>query len=60
MHVAGWLHVPGFEQYEVTFRDNDITGVVLPNRSAKDLKHLVSGGHPASALRCSGAAADAG
>ena len=40
MHVAGWLHAPGLQRYQVTFRDNDITGVVLPHLSAEDLKDL--------------------
>jgi SAM domain (Sterile alpha motif) len=40
MDLAGWLQSLGLEQYEATFRDNEIDATVLPNLTAEDLKDL--------------------
>jgi hypothetical protein len=38
MDVGGWLRRLGLEQYEATFRENEISEKVLPNLTAEDLK----------------------
>jgi class 3 adenylate cyclase len=40
MDVGGWLRRLGLEQYEATFRENEISEKVLPNLTAEDLKDL--------------------
>src|SRR5262249_27265360 len=40
MDLGGWLRKLGFEQYEATFRENEIDDTVLPNLTAEDLKDL--------------------
>ena len=40
MDIGDWLRSLGLEQYEAAFRDNAITGKVLPNLTADDLKDL--------------------
>jgi class 3 adenylate cyclase/predicted ATPase len=40
MDVGGWLRRLGLEQYEATFRKNEISEKVLPNLTAEDLKDL--------------------
>src|SRR5215831_15799211 len=40
MDVGGWLRRLGLEQYEATFRENEIDDTVLPNVTAEDLKDL--------------------
>jgi SAM domain (Sterile alpha motif)/Adenylate and Guanylate cyclase catalytic domain len=40
MDVGGWLRKLGLEQYEATFRENEIGEKVLPNLTAEDLKDL--------------------
>ena len=40
MDVGGWLRRLGLEQYEAAFRENEISGKVLPNLTAEDLKDL--------------------
>jgi class 3 adenylate cyclase len=40
MDVGGWLRKLGLEQYEATFRENEISEKVLPNLTAEDLKDL--------------------
>jgi SAM domain (Sterile alpha motif) len=40
MDVGGWLRRFGLEQYEATFRENEISEKVLPNLTAEDLKDL--------------------
>jgi hypothetical protein len=36
--VGTWLHGLGLDQYEQSFRDNDIDAEVLPSLAADDLK----------------------
>src|SRR5271166_5510295 len=40
MDVGGWLRRLGLEDYEATFRENEIDDTVLPNLTAEDLKDL--------------------
>ena len=40
MDIDSWLRSLGLEQYEATFRDNAIDGMVLPRLTAEDLKDL--------------------
>jgi hypothetical protein len=40
MDVGGWLRRLGLEQYEATFRENEIGEQVLPNLTAEDLTDL--------------------
>ena len=40
MDIGGWLQSVGLEQYEETFRRNEIEGTVLPTLTAEDLKDL--------------------
>ncbi len=40
MDVGGWLRRLGLEQYEATFRENEIDDAVLPSLTAEDLKDL--------------------
>jgi class 3 adenylate cyclase len=66
MDVANWLRALGLEQYEATFRENDVDAELLPNLVADDLKELgiTSLGHrrrlleAIAALRNKGAPAD--
>ena len=52
MDLGDWLRSLGLEQYEAAFRDNAITGKVLPNLTADDLKDLGVGmvGHRGTLL----------
>jgi hypothetical protein len=38
MIVADWLRALGLEQYEATFRENDVAGELLPDLTDYDLK----------------------
>ena len=38
--ASSWLRRLGLEQYEMTFRNNEIDATVLPNLTAEDLKDL--------------------
>src|SRR5580698_358364 len=40
MDVADWLRALGLERYEATFRENDVTGDLLHQLTAEDLKEL--------------------
>jgi len=40
MDVGGWLRSLGLEQYEASFRENEINDKVLPSLTAEDLKDL--------------------
>jgi class 3 adenylate cyclase len=40
MNVADWLRALGLEQYEATFRENDVAGELLPDLTDYDLKEL--------------------
>ena len=40
MDVADWLRALGLEQYEATFRENDVDAELLPDLTADDLKEL--------------------
>ena len=40
MDIGGWLRSLGLEQYEATFRENEIDDKVLPNLTAEDLKDI--------------------
>jgi class 3 adenylate cyclase len=40
MEVADWLRTLELDQYAAQFRDNDITGDLLPNLTADDLRDL--------------------
>src|SRR5262249_30546701 len=40
MEVGGWLRKLGLEQYEATFRENEIDDTVLPSLTAEDLREL--------------------
>ena len=40
MNVGDWLRKLGLERYEPTFRDNNVTGEILPKLTAEDLKDL--------------------
>src|SRR6516225_8242898 len=40
MNVGDWLRKLGFERYEAAFRENNVTGEVLPKLTAEDLKDL--------------------
>ncbi len=40
MDVADWLRKLGLERYEATFRENDVSAVVLPSLTVEDLKDL--------------------
>ena len=40
MDIGGWLRRLGLEQYEATFRENEIDDTVLPSLTAEDLKDL--------------------
>ncbi len=57
MDVADWLRKLGLEQYEATFRQNDVSAELLPNLTAEDLKDLgiTSVGHRRQLLDAIGA-----
>jgi hypothetical protein len=38
MDVAEWLRALGLEQYEATFRENDVDAALLPNLADDDVK----------------------
>jgi class 3 adenylate cyclase/predicted ATPase len=40
MNIVEWLRALGLERYQATFRENDVTGELLPNLTAEDLKDL--------------------
>src|SRR5215472_16608288 len=40
MNVGDWLRKLGLERYEAAFRENNVTGEVLPKLTAEDLKDL--------------------
>src|SRR5271155_5163749 len=40
MDVGGWLRRLGLEQYEASFRENEIDDAVLPSLTAEDVKDL--------------------
>jgi class 3 adenylate cyclase/predicted ATPase len=40
MDIKGWLRRLGLEQYEATFRENEIDDTVLPRLTVEDLKDL--------------------
>ena len=40
MDVGGWLRRLGLEQYEASFRENEIDDTVLPRLTAEDLQDL--------------------
>jgi len=40
MDVGEWLRGLGLGQYEATFRDNGIDGMVLPHLTVEDLREL--------------------
>jgi class 3 adenylate cyclase len=40
MDVAEWLRALGLERYEAAFRENDVTGELLPDLTEDDLKGL--------------------
>jgi hypothetical protein len=40
MDPRDWLRSLGLEEYEVTFRENQINEKVLPSLTAEDLKDL--------------------
>jgi class 3 adenylate cyclase len=40
MDIGGWLRRLGLEDYEATFRDNNVDETVLPSLTAEDLKEL--------------------
>jgi class 3 adenylate cyclase len=40
MNIVVWLRSLGLEEYEATFRENEIDETVLPNLTAEDLKDL--------------------
>ena len=40
MDIVVWLRSLGLEQYGAAFRENEITGNVLPRQTAEDLKAL--------------------
>ena len=40
MDVGSWLRRLGLEQYEATFRQNNVDVTVLPSLTAEDLKDL--------------------
>ena len=40
MDVADWLRALGLEQYETTFRENDVDAELLPKLTAESLKEL--------------------
>ncbi|MGC2201069.1 MAG: AAA family ATPase, partial [Stellaceae bacterium] len=40
MDIASWLHGLGLQQYEKTFRDNEIDAAVLPELTADDLRDI--------------------
>jgi hypothetical protein len=48
MDVGGWLRKLGLEQYEATFRENEIDDTVLPRLTAEDLRDLASSIGPPS------------
>jgi hypothetical protein len=47
MDVADWLRALGLEQYEATFRENDVDAELLPKLTAESLKEfgITSYGH---------------
>jgi hypothetical protein len=53
MDVADWLRKLGLEQYEATFRENDVHAELLPDLTADDLKDLgvTSIGHRRALLK---------
>ena len=53
MDVADWLRGLGLEQYEATFRENDVNAELLPDLTADDLKDLgvTSIGHRRALLK---------
>jgi predicted ATPase/class 3 adenylate cyclase len=40
MNIVVWLRSLGLEEYEATFRENEIDETILPNLTAEDLKDL--------------------
>src|SRR5215471_2228742 len=40
MDVAEWLRKLGLERYEPAFRENNVTGEILPKLTSEDLKDL--------------------
>jgi class 3 adenylate cyclase/predicted ATPase len=40
MNVSDWLRKLGLERYEPAFRENNVTGEILPKLTAEDLKDL--------------------
>src|SRR5246127_3613189 len=40
MDIVVWLRSLGLEQYEVAFRENEISEKVLPSLTAEDLKEI--------------------
>jgi class 3 adenylate cyclase/predicted ATPase len=40
MDLGGWLRRLGLEQYEATFRENEIDETILPKLTAEDLKEI--------------------
>jgi hypothetical protein len=40
MNVGNWLRKLGLERYEPAFRENKVTGKILPKLTAEDLKDL--------------------
>jgi hypothetical protein len=40
MNVGDWLRKLGLERYEPAFRENKVTGEILPKLTAEDLKDL--------------------
>ena len=40
MEVGDWLRKLGLERYEPAFRENKISGEILPKLTAEDLKDL--------------------
>jgi hypothetical protein len=57
-YFAFWAAEAGLEQYEATFRENEISEKVLPNLTAEDLKDLGVGmvGHRRMLRRYCGSA----
>jgi hypothetical protein len=40
MDVGDWLRRLGLDQYEATFRENNIEDTILPSLTSEDLKEL--------------------
>jgi predicted ATPase/class 3 adenylate cyclase len=62
MDVGDWLRTLGLEQYEPTFRHNEIDGELLPSLTVEDLKDLgvTLVGHRRRLLEAAAALRDAG